>query len=212
MLLAIPTNSQSLPIEIKGENSKTHQSRFLHLLTDCTDLSKLKQIHAQAIRNFSTHNSSLFLYSRILHVSSLIDFDYACRVFNQIDNPNSFMWNTLIGACARSLDRKEQAIEIFYRMLEEARQWNDVGIIRKVMTDMGVTKEPGCSSIEIDGISHEFFAGDTSHPRIKEIYGVIDLIEEKLERRGYSPDCSQATMHMEGGTFPKSISTMLPKP
>ena len=119
MILSIPPNGQSIPVEIKHETFHAPQSRLLHLLSDCTDLSRLKQIHAQALRTFSTHKSSLFLFSRILHVSSLTDFEYALRVFDQIDSPNSFMWNTLIGACARSLDRKEQANKLFYRMLEE---------------------------------------------------------------------------------------------
>ncbi|XP_022151200.1 pentatricopeptide repeat-containing protein At1g59720, chloroplastic/mitochondrial [Momordica charantia] len=119
MLLAIPPIAQSIAVEFKHDTFRTHQSRLLQLLSHCTDLSQLKKIHARALRSFSTHESSLFLFSRILHVSSLIDFDYACRVFDRIDNPNSFMWNTLIGACARSFDRKEQAILLFYRMLEE---------------------------------------------------------------------------------------------
>lgn len=39
------------------------------------------------------------------------------------------------------------------------------------------------------------FARDASHPKIKEIYDVIDLIgRETREKHGYSPNCSQATM------------------
>ncbi|KAK7827689.1 pentatricopeptide repeat-containing protein [Quercus suber] len=96
-------------------------SRLLQLLNECTDMSQLKQIHAHTLRTTtSTHSPhTLFLYSRILHFSSLSDFDYASRVFDQVHNPNSFMWNTLIRACARSSDRKEEAIQLYYRMLEQ---------------------------------------------------------------------------------------------
>uniref|UniRef100_A0A2N9EBQ4 DYW domain-containing protein n=1 Tax=Fagus sylvatica TaxID=28930 RepID=A0A2N9EBQ4_FAGSY len=101
-------------------NHRNH-NRLLLLLNECTDMSQLKQIHAHTLRTTtSTHNPHiLFLYSRILHFSSLADFDYASRVFDQVQNPNSFMWNTLMRACARSFDRKEEAIQLYYRMLEE---------------------------------------------------------------------------------------------
>ncbi|XP_059446009.1 pentatricopeptide repeat-containing protein At1g59720, chloroplastic/mitochondrial-like [Corylus avellana] len=100
-------------------NHHSH-SRLLLLLNECTDMSQLKQIHAHTLRATTTHNPhALFLYSRILHFSSLADIDYACRVFDQIENPNSFVWNTLIRAYARSSERKEEAILLYYRMLEE---------------------------------------------------------------------------------------------
>ncbi|GMY26094.1 pentatricopeptide repeat-containing protein At1g59720, chloroplastic/mitochondrial isoform X1 [Fagus crenata] len=101
-------------------NHRNH-NRLLLLLNECTYMSQLKQIHAHTLRTTtSTHNPhTLFLYSRILHFSSLADFDYASRVFDQVQNPNSFMWNTLMRACARSFDRKEEAIQLYYRMLEE---------------------------------------------------------------------------------------------
>ena len=62
------------------------------------------------------------------------------------------------------------------------------------MTEKGITKEPGCSSMEIEGVAHEFFAGDTSHPQTKEIYRFLDVIEERLKSTGYVPDFSQAPL------------------
>jgi pentatricopeptide repeat protein len=112
----IPT---TFTINNKNGYSANHHShshnRFLLLLNECTDMSQLKQIHAHTLRG----PHALFLYSRILHFSSLVDIDYACRVFHQIENPNSFVWNTLIRAYARSSERKEEAILLYYRMLEE---------------------------------------------------------------------------------------------
>lgn len=58
-------------------------------------------------------------------------------------------------------------------------------------------KEPGCSSLEVDGINHEFFAGDASHPQTKDIYCVLDSINERLRllsSAGYRPDLSQAPL------------------
>ncbi|RVW82412.1 Pentatricopeptide repeat-containing protein, chloroplastic/mitochondrial [Vitis vinifera] len=100
-------------------------------------------------------------------------------VSNMPMRPDLVIWRSLLDACCKQ---------------NAASRWNDVGMVRKLMTDKGVVKEPGCSSIEIDGVAHEFFAGDTSHPQTEEIYSALDVIEERVERVGYSPDSSQAPM------------------
>ncbi|KAL6274753.1 hypothetical protein ACE6H2_025445 [Prunus campanulata] len=41
-----------------------------------------------------------------------------------------------------------------------ADRWEDVTKVRRKMKDLGVIKVPGSSSIEIDGIVHEFIVGD----------------------------------------------------
>ncbi|WCJ21773.1 Tetratricopeptide repeat (TPR)-like superfamily protein [Euphorbia peplus] len=124
MVLAIsPTpipSSQTLTL------TNPHHNHLLSYLNDCNSMLQLKQIHAQAIRSiFPNNQDSIFLYSRILHFSALNDIHYAYRVFHVIENPNSFMWNTLIRACARSSDRKEQAFSMYKRMLEEGARLPD---------------------------------------------------------------------------------------
>lgn len=127
MALAMATSSPPLLFSTTT-NSNNHDqpfihnshTRLIHLLNESTGMSQLKQIHAQTLRTIETnHPQSLFLYSRILHHSSLTDLDYATRVFHQFENPNSFMWNTLIRAYARSSNRKQQAIELYKEMMME---------------------------------------------------------------------------------------------
>ncbi|KAF4382961.1 hypothetical protein G4B88_010132, partial [Cannabis sativa] len=441
MALAI-SQTCTMAIDNIGGPSCSHQTRILRLLQDCTDMSQLKQIHAHTLRTTSTTNNShtLFICSRILHFSSMADTAYAFRVFGQIENPNSFMWNTLIRGCARSDNHKNQAIQLYCKMLEggvvnpdkytypfvlkacaylfalsqgeqlhahvvkfglgmwihsyllrmpnpaiasdvlvaselinmyckcgsleiaqqvfdrmpnrditswnsmilgfamhgqakaalecfarlietevfkpdsitfvgvlsacnhtgivsegrkyfelmvkkykiqpqlehygclvdlfaragfidealnlvrnmpmkpdaviwrsllnacgkqrasvelseevarqilesedaassgvyvlmssvyaSASRWDDVGLLRKLMTKEGISKEPGCSIIEVDGITHEFFAGDSSHPECEEIYKFLNVIKERLQLMGYSPDYSQAPLVNEEG-------------
>ncbi|KAL0854614.1 hypothetical protein Bca101_059766 [Brassica carinata] len=51
-----------------------------------------------------------------------------------------------------------------------ANRWEDVTNVRCKMKDLGIRKFPGCSSVEIDGVPHEFIVGDTSsHPKVDEI-------------------------------------------
>lgn len=86
------------------------------------------------------------------------------------------------------------AYVLLSRVFASANRWNEVGVIRKLMADKGVAKEPGCSSVEIDGAVHEFFAGDTTHPQTNEIYQFLDLIEERVKMAGYVHDLSQAPL------------------
>ncbi|KAH0914728.1 hypothetical protein HID58_029174 [Brassica napus] len=53
-----------------------------------------------------------------------------------------------------------------------ANRWQDVTNVRRRMKDLGIRKFPGCSSVEIDGVPHEFIVGDkssSSHPKVDEI-------------------------------------------
>ncbi|KAG8500665.1 hypothetical protein CXB51_002628 [Gossypium anomalum] len=126
--------------------------------------------------------------------------------------PDAVIWRSLLDACSKkntsvelSEELARQVVEsegdigsgvyvLLSRVYASASRWDDVGSVRKLMTDKGVKKEPGCSSIEIDGVAHELFAGDTSHPQTKETYQMLKVIDEKLESVGYSPDYSQAPM------------------
>ncbi|CAI9092752.1 OLC1v1028080C1 [Oldenlandia corymbosa var. corymbosa] len=126
--------------------------------------------------------------------------------------PDLIIWRCLLDACCKQNAGLELTEEICRQMIEakgsdssgeyvllsrvyaSADRWNEVGMIRKLMTEKGVNKEPGCSLVEVGGFAHEFFAGDTSHPQTKEIYQHLKLIEEKLKSIGYVTDTSPAAM------------------
>lgn len=157
---------------------------------------------------------------RLEHYGCLVDLlaraghiDEALNLVSDMPiKPDGVIWRSLLDACCKKNAGVELSEEMASRILESqgddcsgvyvllsrvyasASRWDEVGLVRKLMADKGVTKEPGCSSIEIDGTAHEFVAGDTSHPRTKEIYQVLDVIEERLELVGHVPDFSQAPM------------------
>ncbi|CAL1386229.1 unnamed protein product [Linum trigynum] len=59
-------------------------------------------------------------------------------------------------------------------------KWEEVKKVRSEMKDLGVRKTPGCSSVEVDGVVHEFTVGDSSHPRGKEIYSILNELTRPL--------------------------------
>ncbi|GFP91587.1 pentatricopeptide repeat-containing protein at1g59720 mitochondrial [Phtheirospermum japonicum] len=126
--------------------------------------------------------------------------------------PDDVIWRSLLDATCTKIEfldfskkmanyliaGQESATSGDYVLLSKiyasAYRWDEVGLIRKLMTIKGVSKEPGCSSVEIDGFVHEFFAGDTTHPRTKEVYEFLDVIEERIKSAGYVRDFSQAPL------------------
>jgi hypothetical protein len=67
----------------------------------------------------------------------------------------------------------------------EQERWDDVGKLRKAMKDGGLTNVPGASSIELDGMVHEFTSRDGSHPSLHEICKVLCDITTDMKSIGY---------------------------
>ncbi|KAK9119457.1 hypothetical protein Scep_017550 [Stephania cephalantha] len=126
--------------------------------------------------------------------------------------PDVVIWRSLLDACCKQNVNVELTEEVAKQLLESdggvcsgayvllsrvyasANRWNDVGSLRRIMSEKGIVKEPGCSFIELDGEVHQFLAGDTSHPCTNDIYKALDVIDEKLESAGYIADLTQAPM------------------
>ncbi|XP_058097882.1 pentatricopeptide repeat-containing protein At5g08305-like [Magnolia sinica] len=87
------------------------------LLDRCKSMRELKRIHAQiVVSGLSDEN---YLASKILSFSAISesgDIDYSGRVFNQLQNPNIFIWNTIIRGHSISKN-PNLAISIFTHML-----------------------------------------------------------------------------------------------
>ncbi|PWA98258.1 pentatricopeptide repeat (PPR-like) superfamily protein [Artemisia annua] len=86
------------------------------------------------------------------------------------------VWESLLGAC-RSHNDVEMAERVTKKLLELDPQdsagyvqlsnvhasegrFNDATELRKKMRAQGVSKDPGCSMIEVNGVVHEFLAGE----------------------------------------------------
>ncbi|XXG67838.1 hypothetical protein AAC387_Pa06g1091 [Persea americana] len=123
------------------------------------------------------------------------------------------VWGALLGACRvhgnlevgelaskRLLELEpdnDGAYVLLSNIYAKHGRWDDVGKLRKLMKEKGLKKEPGCSSIEVDGVVHEFLLGDVSHPLSREIYSKLDEVASRLKSVGYVPDLSQLLRDVE---------------
>ncbi|URE10762.1 PPR repeat [Musa troglodytarum] len=121
--------------------------------------------------------------------------------------PNAVVWGSLLRAChihgdsevsekvtqrLMELDPNDGAYYVFLsNIYASSNRWDDVERCRSVMLRRGVRKVPGCSSIEVNNMIHEFLVGDESHPQYEEIYAFMVGIEKELKKLGYRPstDC-----------------------
>ncbi|KAF0899828.1 hypothetical protein E2562_024861, partial [Oryza meyeriana var. granulata] len=70
--------------------------------------------------------------------------------------------------------------------------------IRHLMREKGVDKTPGCSTVEIKGVIHQFIVGDLSHPFIEEILAKWEEIDSRIRlEEGYVPDKKEVLLDIE---------------
>ncbi|CAN4116220.1 unnamed protein product [Withania somnifera] len=154
------------------------------------------------------------------HYGCLVDLlaraGYIDKALDVVSNmpmkTDAAIWRSLLDGCCKKNADIEFSEEVARKVIESegsdtsgvyvllsrvyatANRWDMAELIRKLMTNKGIRKDLGCSSIEINGVFYEFFGGDTSHLHTKEIYEFLDVIEEKLRSAGYVPERSQASM------------------
>ncbi|XP_038971546.1 pentatricopeptide repeat-containing protein At5g08510 isoform X2 [Phoenix dactylifera] len=117
---------------------------------------------------------------------------------------DSVIWGTLLGAC--SFHGEIQLAEIAAEFLSKLEPWNPgnhvilsniyassgrwdcVAKVWKLMKGKQHKKSAGYSFIELGGSMHKFLVEDKSHPRFKEIYGLLDEITAIMKLLGYVPN------------------------
>ncbi|CAA0817545.1 Pentatricopeptide repeat-containing protein [Striga hermonthica] len=118
--------------------------------------------------------------------------------------PDAMVWRTLLSACTvhknreigefaakrlLELEPKDSATYVLMsNMYAVTGKWDDRDLIRRLMRDKGVKKEPGRSWVEIKDSVHAFFVGDKLHPLTKEIYGYLEGLNERAAEIGYVQD------------------------
>ncbi|XP_054794236.1 pentatricopeptide repeat-containing protein At1g59720, chloroplastic/mitochondrial-like [Prosopis cineraria] len=201
---------------VKTQRFVPNSITFVSVLSACNHRGKVNE----GLEYFDMMIKEYNIEPRLEHYGCLVDLlaragriEEALNLVSEMPmKPDAVIWRSLLDACCKQQASVELSEEMAQQIFESegsdcsgvyvllskvyasARRWDNVGSLRQLMTDKGVTKEPGCSLVEIDGVTHEFFAGDTTHPQSEHIYKFLNVIDEKLESIGYAPDYSGAPM------------------
>ncbi|CAL5042556.1 unnamed protein product [Urochloa decumbens] len=115
-------------------------------------------------------------------------------------------WSSFLGACRlhQNVRLGEIAAERLFELEPDeashyvllcniysaAGLWEKSSEVRSRMRQRGVSKEPGCSWIELDGAIHRFMAGESAHPESAVVHAHMDALWERMRGQGYKPDTS----------------------
>ncbi|KAJ1281746.1 hypothetical protein BS78_04G329200 [Paspalum vaginatum] len=111
--------------------------------------------------------------------------------------PDAYVLGALLNACAargdvaagkqvvqwlaeRGLDHSGVHVQLSNMYAGWSGEWGEVLRVRRAMEDRDLTKVPGCSMVEVDGVACEFVAGDRSHPRMREIMAAVTDLHAHL--------------------------------
>ncbi|KAB1227711.1 hypothetical protein CJ030_MR1G004261 [Morella rubra] len=180
---------------------KPNKITFIAILSACSHVGLLEMGRWY----FNNMGSRYGIEPQIEHYGCIIDLlgragylQEAQELARQMPfETNAAIWGSLLSASNLHRDAKlgEQALQHLmklephnsgnYALLSNIYaalcRWNDSGMVRKVMRDIGVKKMPGGSFIEVNNRVYEFIAGDKSHPQYDSISQVLCKIKGHLK-------------------------------
>ncbi|XP_076926365.1 pentatricopeptide repeat-containing protein At2g29760, chloroplastic-like [Bidens hawaiensis] len=203
--------------KMQESNVKPNGVTYTNLLCACSHTGLLEEG-----RDLFTKMKPIYgITPGVKHYACMVDMlgragflEEALELINTMPMPPlASVYGALLGAC-RLYGNIEVAEHASARLLElepwnhgayvllsnvyaKSGKWDKVASLRKQMKDVGLKKEPGCSSIEVNGCVHEFVVGDNAHSQSKTIYGKLNEVFEKLKSNGYEPNRSYVLQCVE---------------
>ncbi|KAL0724508.1 hypothetical protein Bca4012_039107 [Brassica carinata] len=118
--------------------------------------------------------------------------------------PDELIWGSLLSGSRILGDVK--TCEAALKRLIELDPMNS-GAYVLLSNVKGIKKVPGCSSVEVDGVIHEFVVGDESQEESESIYAMLDEIMQKLrEEAGYVSDTKEVLLDLDEEGKVKALS------
>ncbi|KAH1075300.1 hypothetical protein J1N35_027628 [Gossypium stocksii] len=127
--------------------------------------------------------------------------------------PNVVIWGSLMSACQihgetelgeftakRVLELEpdhDGALVVLSNIYAKERKWKNVGDLRQLMKERGISKERGCSRIELNDEVHEFLVADRNHKQAYEIYEKLNEVVSRLKLDGYAPNTGCVLVDLE---------------
>ncbi|KAK1399989.1 Pentatricopeptide repeat-containing protein [Heracleum sosnowskyi] len=197
--------------EMVSEGFKPDDITFVGVLSACNHAGLVdlgRQLFSSMIQYYS-------ISPKLQHFGCIIDLLGRAGLFDEAEDlirsmemkPDGVIWASLLSSCRlhNNIELGEYVTEqllklepgnhgahvLLSNIYAGAGKWDDVARIRTKLNDMGITKVPGCTSIEVDSVVHEFVVSDRSHPRSREINEMLEETERLLALEGHVPDTSE---------------------
>ncbi|GFY80361.1 tetratricopeptide repeat (TPR)-like superfamily protein [Actinidia rufa] len=172
---------------MRREGPKPTEFAVASVLSVCGNMAILdqgKQLHA-------------YVLSIGLEHTAMIRSDAESMIRNMPYNRDDVVWSTLLRACRvhgdaeRGKRAADQILELdpncagahiaMSNIYAAKGRWRESAVVRKLLRSKGVIKEPGWSWIKVKDQVSAFVAGDRTHPKCVNIYGILDLLASREE-------------------------------
>ncbi|KAL8218803.1 hypothetical protein R6Q57_022176 [Mikania cordata] len=134
------------------------------------------------------YNCMIDIYAR----GGLLDESFA-MIKSMPFEPDVMSWKCLLGGCSIHknlilgkiasenvllLDPKDtSAYVLMFNLYASFGQWEEAGLVRKMMSLRNLRKEVSCSWMYVNGKVHSFVVGDRHHSQVNEIYSKLKEFE-----------------------------------
>lgn len=186
---------------------KPNEVTYVAVLSACSHVGFVEE----GRKHFYSMSKDHGIVPRIEHYACMVDMlartGFLKEAYEFIKSipftADALVWRTLLGACQvhgnmelgslaakriLELEPHDPAAYVLLSNLYAATgQWQNVTEVRRSMKEKKLTKESGCSWVEINGNVHKFFVGDTSHPQAQEIFDKLDRLACEIKGMGYVP-------------------------
>lgn len=196
---------------------KPNDITFIGVLCACSHaglVDKGRSLFASMSRDYN-------IEPRIEHYGCMVDIlgraglleDAYRFIQNMPIKPNAVIWRTLLASCKvhKNVKIGEESLKqirnleplhsgdyvLLAGIYSSVGRLEDAIRIRSEMKQLGIKKTPGCSSIEVNGVVHEFFSEDDSNPESEKIYEETEKMMKKIKLAGYVPNVSDARLEAE---------------
>ncbi|WCJ43736.1 Tetratricopeptide repeat (TPR)-like superfamily protein [Euphorbia peplus] len=187
---------------------RPNEVTYIAVLSACSHAGLV----SEGWKHFKSMNTEHGIVPRMEHYACMVDLlgrsgflEEAMEFINSMPlKADALVLRTFLGACAvhGNIDFGKTAATMIleqepddpaaYILLSNlyasTGQWEEVAQVRKTMKAKNLTKEAGCSWIEVENKVHRFYVGDTSHLKAVEIYDELDQLASKIKKLGYVPN------------------------
>ena len=189
------------------EGNKPTSSTFLTVLSACSHSGLVQEgqeffksmVQDYSIQPEETHCSCMVdILGRAGQLENALDFIKKLTM-----KPTASIWRPLLAACRynsnlqmaeyvaeKILDLEPNDATVYVtlsNMYAEVGRWADAENQRRLMEQKEISKEPGCSWIEVNNKMYKFFSHDKAHPEMPKVYEKLKQLVRQIQDIRYSP-------------------------
>nr|WQM40802.1 TPRL [Avena sativa] len=190
--------------EMKLEGTAPDHVTFINVLFAC---SHMGLVHRGWIY-FRSMTKDYSLTPRLDHYACMVDMLSRAGMLTEakdfiesitVDH-GTCLWAIVLGACRRVRDfdigayagerlmelgsEDSSAYILLSNIYAAQRKWNDVERVRHLMKLRGVSKDPGCSWVELNSRVHVFVVGEQQHPEAGNINAELRRLAKHMKDEG----------------------------